>query len=224
MIDARIISEVEREYVILGSTGNVYTATIGTLHGCTCHDFRFRRSLCKHILFVLIKVLRVNTDSFYVYQHGLLTTELKKVFRGAPSTLFGVVAADRVRRKYRNDPMSESEEKEMEVVVERKEKEGNDCPVCMEEFESGDDAEAITWCQGQCGNNVHVQCFEQWEANQLANHQEVVCMFCRTPWLYPSDTKKKAKDVGEKIEFSKQTEITINKKVSLYIFMFMCYK
>ena len=180
MINAKIISEHEREYAVLGSTGNVYTITIGTLNNCTCPDFA-KGNLCKHVMFVLLKVLRVAANSEYVYQKALLTTELSEIFAAAPQTLFNsVLASDEVRRTY-NKAMGDDDDDnggggDIETgKVERKPLEG-DCPVCMDDI---DESEATTWCRGQCGNNVHVQCFKEWKKNALRNGDDVLCMFCR---------------------------------------------
>ena len=44
------------EFVVLGSTGNVYTVTICRLPSCTCVDHLERKTVCKHLLFVYHKV------------------------------------------------------------------------------------------------------------------------------------------------------------------------
>ena len=58
MISAEIESDYCRKYAVLGSTGNVYTVTISQLPDCTCPDCG-KGNTCKHILFVMLKVLRV---------------------------------------------------------------------------------------------------------------------------------------------------------------------
>ena len=47
-----------RRYIVLGSTGNVYTVCIGELVSCTCPDAE-KGHVCKHQLFVFLRVLRV---------------------------------------------------------------------------------------------------------------------------------------------------------------------
>ena len=60
-----------RNYAVLGSTNNVYDIYIGKVPTCSCPDFE-KGHLCKHILFVMLKVLRVHRDSPLVYQKALL--------------------------------------------------------------------------------------------------------------------------------------------------------
>ena len=46
---------ISRTFVVLGSTGNVYDVNIAKIPYCSCPDFE-RGHLCKHILFVYLKV------------------------------------------------------------------------------------------------------------------------------------------------------------------------
>ena len=54
--------EHSRHYAVMGSTGNIYDIDIGRLPSCSCPDFR-KGNLCKHVLFVYLKVLKVPTPS-----------------------------------------------------------------------------------------------------------------------------------------------------------------
>ena len=50
---------LRQRFSVLGSTGNVYTVTIGEAgNSCTCPDNYKARGRCKHALFVLLKVRR----------------------------------------------------------------------------------------------------------------------------------------------------------------------
>ena len=188
MVSAEIINEHKRKYAVLGSTGNVYFVTIGDLNECTCPDF-LKGNLCKHVLFVMLKVLRVQRHSELVYQKALLSSELETIFNNAPQTLFGVLANDQVRTKYAQmtgnavDNSNSNDNK-----IERKEIEG-DCAICMEEMIEGknDRKNALVWCQGQCGQNIHKQCFNEWAKNQISSGDEVTCPYCRTRWANSED-------------------------------------
>ena len=67
------------EFTVLGSTGNVYTVAISRTPSCTCVDFTDRSAICKHLLFVYVKVLRVPRDSHLPVQKGLLRHELVEI-------------------------------------------------------------------------------------------------------------------------------------------------
>ena len=74
------LSEV---FKVLGSTGNLYTVTITNLPTCDCPD-ALKGNHCKHLLFVMLKVLHVPSTSTLAYQKALLTSELEEIFAAAP--------------------------------------------------------------------------------------------------------------------------------------------
>ena len=55
-VSASGLAALRVEFVVLGSTGNVYTVTICRLPSCTCVDHLERKTVCKHLLFVYHKV------------------------------------------------------------------------------------------------------------------------------------------------------------------------
>ncbi|CAI5946304.1 unnamed protein product [Closterium sp. NIES-64] len=63
---------------VLGATGNVYTVTISQQPSCTCPDYG-NGNLCKHVLFVLLRVLHVDEEDPRVWQRSLLSTELNEL-------------------------------------------------------------------------------------------------------------------------------------------------
>lgn len=69
-----------QEFVVLGATGNVYNVKISRHPHCNCPDHE-KGNLCKHILFVMLRVLKLSTSNPLVWQKALLTTEV----RGCPA-------------------------------------------------------------------------------------------------------------------------------------------
>ena len=63
LIESKVENELQRSYKVLGSSGNVYDVIIGKLPSCTCPDF-LRGNLCKHVIFVLCRVLHQVSMSF----------------------------------------------------------------------------------------------------------------------------------------------------------------
>jgi hypothetical protein len=165
-----------RKYAVLGSTGNVYDVKIAQIPTCSCPDCAKGR-LCKHIIFVMVKVLHVPQDSELVYQQALLQSELGFIFDSAPKTATGVVQAKKevVAAYKKTFCLDEKEEEEEEPVAEAevnvKEAEG-DCPVCFEDLAGG---EALDSCS-TCRNFIHKDCLKMWLAVQLT------CCYCRTDW------------------------------------------
>ena len=115
----------------------------------------------------MINVLKVRED--LAYQLALLSTELVEIFSNAPVTPQSTSGATSIST---------------ETGGSRKPVEG-DCPICVMEFEEGDD---IVWCKAACGNNIHRQCFEQWAKSKAG---QVKCVYCRTPWKGDEDSIKR---------------------------------
>ncbi|KAG5460142.1 MAG: hypothetical protein BJ554DRAFT_7847, partial [Olpidium bornovanus] len=129
-------SDVEEEFAVLGSTGNVRRATPDPVaepsgrsslpgpeqNASAFTDFT-KGNLCKHIFFVNLKVLRLSRDSPLLYQAGLLTSELCAVFANAiPDP--AAVANEMVRNHYKRlksggQPGEDSNRKQVE----------GDCPI-----------------------------------------------------------------------------------------------
>jgi len=101
----------------------------------------------------MANVLKARED--LAYQLALLSTELTEIFNNAPVT------------PQSSDTGSATSS---DTGGSRKPIEG-DCPVCVMEFEAGED---VTWCKAACGNNIHQHCFEQWAKSKPG---AVKCVF-----------------------------------------------
>ncbi|KAF2479223.1 hypothetical protein BDY17DRAFT_328001 [Neohortaea acidophila] len=156
---------------LAGTTGNVYTITIDKVPSCNC-PHALKGNQCKHVIYVLARVLRVPWE--LEYQVAFLTSELRSIFAQAPA-------------------LPEEQGKESEEDGKRKALEG-ECPICCEDFETENTAEAVVYCKASCGNNIHKQCFEQWAATKSG--QVVTCPFCRAKWEGDEDTLKKVVQMG----------------------------
>ncbi|KAL2160977.1 hypothetical protein VTH06DRAFT_8689 [Thermothelomyces fergusii] len=150
--------------VLTGSCGNVYKVTISRFPGCNCPQ---RGRQCKHVVFVLARVLRAKFE--YVYQLALLGSELRETLDKAPPPSPGDARG--------------------EGTGERKPVEG-DCPICYSEMGEAAGAEALVWCRAACGRNMHRACFQVWAATEkirakmrnMSGDGEVTCPCCRTVW------------------------------------------
>lgn len=149
---------LQEEIDVVGTTGNIYTVTIGSVPRCTCPD-HIKGNECKHKVYALSTVLRAPYE--YQYQRGLLSNELEEVFANAPPI---------PHASGRNDKDDDGDGK-------RKPIEG-ECPICYMDLDESNNE--IVWCKVGCGNNMHKECFSQWAASQRG--KEVKCVYCRTPW------------------------------------------
>lgn len=163
--------EQEETVELAGTTGNIYTVTVARQPSCDCPHARAGNQ-CKHVLYVLARVLRARFD--YVYQLALLGSELREIFENA-----GPVPSGEEGEEDRN----------------RKPVEG-ECPICYEELEEG---EAIVYCRAGCGQNMHKACMEMWAATKRAQGRmaEVTCPYCREPWEGDREMVKKIETTGK---------------------------
>jgi hypothetical protein len=166
---------IHRKFVVLGSTGNVYNVEIGRRPSCTCPDHA-KSHLCKHILFVLLKVLRVPARSPLVYQKALLQVELKEIFERADVIAqCSVQAKNEVVRAY-NEKMGTSSSSVNSVDVAAAEAsrplpEG-ECAICFDMMSGRDTVEMCCTCK----NFLHRECLQKWLS------QSATCCYCRSPW------------------------------------------
>ncbi|KXX78569.1 E3 ubiquitin-protein ligase Zswim2 [Madurella mycetomatis] len=169
----------EERVELTGSTGNIYTVVITRQPTCDCPHAR-EGNQCKHVLYVLSRVLRARYE--YVYQLALLSTELKEIFAGAPP------------------PVSDGKEEEEEDRGGKRKPVEGDCPICFCEMgAAGSRAEAVVWCRAACGQNIHEGCFETWAATKRrqGGGGEVTCPYCRSVWEGDEDMVKKIKRTGK---------------------------
>ncbi|PRP89526.1 hypothetical protein PROFUN_00790 [Planoprotostelium fungivorum] len=191
LISRSTIGPRESSFSILGSVGNIYIVTINKTPNCTCPDFA-KGNLCKHIIFVYLRVLRVSENDRVICQSHLLDAELDHIFDHAPkdpSATF--VASSAVRKKYKQIQGGEhqEEEEEEETGVKRQPINRDDCPICYELMKEG--KEEIVWCSVSCGNNIHKTCFDTW---QKSKQGKADCVWCRAQWPKERKRKKSGED------------------------------
>jgi hypothetical protein len=180
-----VTADLTCSFAVLGSTGNVYNVEIAHTASCTCPDHRKRSALCKHILFVLLKVMQLPSNSPLVYQAAWLTTELEEMFALLAARRVGgaVVANETVRKLYAKIESGKPLEEENNSKNRKTLDEDSDCPICFESLKDG--SEPLTFCRAMCGANFHASCIQRW--GSTANYhggvkQTTTCPNCRQPW------------------------------------------
>lgn len=159
---------------LAGTTGNLYNIVVDKLPRCDCPHAR-KGNQCKHVIYVLSRVLRVRED--LEYQLAFTTTELQEIFTNAP-------------------PLPSQQAEDSVKDGNRKPIDG-ECPICCVDFEPENSKEAVVYCKGSCGNNIHKDCFEQWAATKKGS-ADVTCPYCRTPWQGDEESLKKIANMGKK--------------------------
>ncbi|XWS17702.1 hypothetical protein CRYUN_Cryun33cG0089800 [Craigia yunnanensis] len=164
-----LLHRSDSNFFILGKTGNVYTVTLCSTPSCTCPD---RTTPCKHILFVLIRVLGVSIDDTCLQRRTLRPCRLSRLL-GTP-TLLEALAGARLRERFHQlfSPAKKQGGSEGDKEIE----EGTVCPVCLDEMEKGEKVVACSTCR----NLIHEECLMRWKRSR--GRRLASCVICRTRW------------------------------------------
>jgi hypothetical protein len=149
----------EEKVIVAGSTGNVYTVSIGLVPSCDCPHAK-KGHQCKHIIYVMLRVLKARED--VAYQLALVSSELREVIKNAPP-IPGVETNGK-------DGTEKDGEDDNRKPIE------GECPICYDELGG---MEAIVYCKASCGNNVHKDCMQKWIS---ISRGQATCPYCRAKW------------------------------------------
>lgn len=168
----------QRIYVIMGHSGHIYNVTISNVPNCTCPDFVHKNHRCKHIYFVLMRIMNITNYKEKYFSDD----QLIEMFMNVPPVAKNLIY---VGEKINN------EEKEVEQKFDK----DDICPICLDPLENGKD---LDFCRYSCGKTIHKKCFSMWEKTKGS-----ICVFCRAEWhsklpiknhkkvsMHPIETKK----------------------------------
>lgn len=162
----RLLHRSNSTFFIFGATGNVYTVTLSSTPSCTCPD---RTTPCKHILFVLIRVLGLSLDDRCLRRRNLLPCQLQRLL--SMPTLPEAVAGCTLRQRF-HQLFFDGRDKGRKIEME----EGATCPICLEEMGKG---EKLVAC-GTCRNGIHEECLIRWKRSK--GRRSASCVICRARW------------------------------------------
>ena len=146
----------KRKYLIMGNSGKTYKVTISNYPTCTCPDYTFNHRRCKHIYFVLIRIM--NTSNYM--ERKFEDEELEEMFSNIPDIAKNLM--------YEGERPTEQKE------VNQKFDKDDVCPICLDPLENGKD---LDYCKYSCGKTIHKKCFSMWEKSKGG-----ICVFCRGKW------------------------------------------
>lgn len=179
LIDRARAGPAAEDFVVLGATSNVYTVKISGSPSCTCPD-AVKGNVCKHHLFVMLRVLRRRESDPLVWQRGLLPQEVAAVLAGgAQAPDAAALASPAVKQRYKDAAGGGSGSGGGGGGAAPRAID-DDCPVCQEEMA----AEAVAHCFS-CGNACHKQCIGMWTNTRRSQGLAPTCPFCRGAWAAP---------------------------------------
>ena len=176
--------EKKRIYLIMGSTGNVYSVVITNKPTCTCPDFKQRKKRCKHIYFVLIRIMKVENPIIKKFTNE----NLDEMFNNIPLITNNLIVDKSKRDKFHEitNNIKSNNSKEINSKTDNKVKQrlnDNDiCPICLDNINNGKE---LDYCKYSCGLTLHKKCFQMWEKRNKG-----ICVFCRADW-YKNKKKNK---------------------------------
>jgi len=167
--DAQNNNNQEKKFSVLGSTGNIYTVNIKSTPTCTCPDYTTRHNRCKHIYFILLRVMLINPNN--VENKKYTDNELTKMFSDMQQIANFLYVPEALQKEYNiNGILNASQNITVPMRMDEEL-----CPICLDEINNG---EELDYCKYACGNPVHKQCFNMW----IKNNKNPTCVLCRSKW------------------------------------------
>ncbi|PUZ60320.1 hypothetical protein GQ55_4G114300 [Panicum hallii var. hallii] len=183
----RLLHRAGAEFFVLGATGNVYTVTLSTAPACTCPDPAVP---CKHILFILLRVLGLSLDEACVWRQTLRPCQVARLVATPthPDVLAGARAREKFHQLWSARPAgSKAADGRQDAASSGRPLDGAACPVCLEEMAPAPDPapapQAILTCR-TCRNAVHAECFARWKRSRA--RRAATCVVCRSRWRQPN--------------------------------------
>jgi len=156
------------EYAVLGATGNVYAVEVSRWPRCSCPDFAKRQDVCKHLLFVYMRVLRLSENDKAILQKALLTDEVVGMLSGGRGEYVfagdNPVADGAVIAKFREATGAGAGAAPGEARRE------GECSVCFDDLDSTRES----WC-AVCKHPFHTACLQKW----MGASKKGSCPLCR---------------------------------------------
>jgi hypothetical protein len=169
--------EFERKFDLCGTTGNVYTVSIRDKPTCSCPDHVQRWNRCKHIFFILVRVMKVDSNNEDKLEYT--ENELKEMFNNIPDQIdvqSGVTADAKLISKYSNLRTDVDG-----TIMKHKISADSRCPVCLDLFK--DSKEHTSHCKYGCGSVVHDECATMYNSHRIKTGYSAICFVCQKNWM-----------------------------------------
>ena len=163
-----ITQTIKRSFKVVGSTGTLYTVNIQQYPSCTCPDHEQNYKICKHLYFIFLRVMKVNSQIKNSYKDY----ELVQMFNNIPPYIDHNVAFNKTTETNYNICIVNG----IGEIKKITQKFNDACPICLDDIIS--DSNNVDYCKYGCGKSVHKKCFKMW--NNVSHTNK--CAFCRNDW------------------------------------------
>lgn len=169
-----------KKFDVMGSTGNVYTVTIKSTPECTCPDYKLRQNRCKHIYFILLRVMKTDNEDEDEYT----TEELLEMYSNIPRIASNLIVDEEFKGLYKKLSGTDGEDDDDKKEVVKRKSEDDICPICLDDLDNTGD---LDYCKYSCGKYIHKKCFQMWSKKNKAT-----CVYCRNAWISTESTTSQA--------------------------------
>lgn len=160
LLNAELIDKNNWKFNVEGSTGTEYTLFLSEeIISCSCPDFTRRKKLCKHLYFILSRVLQ-QTDLIQKI-NGYTNTNIFSINENLSTVIESTL--------FKNNENTEHTEHEEHENKNSEIPENDICSICFDEFGK---EECLKCCI--CRNYFHKQCIKRWNKNKNT------CPLCRS--------------------------------------------
>ncbi len=211
-------------FILKNTSDTIFKVVIGDPQMCTCGGGLARGKLCHHILFIMLKVLRIPKDNPLSWQLSLMDTEVDQVLsgdlvkrssssnQGNGSCIrlhpflrkgHGLKRSSKVSSSSSLDKNDDSSPKAMISVQRKTLADDSICCICQDEMTEEDmENDILCYCEALCGANFHRQCFRMYATYNRSEKRSILCPLCRSKWDripdLPNPSKRKSASFSAK--------------------------
>lgn len=180
LVNVLKVNDSDWEFNVEGSTGNIYEVKLCDNISCECIDFSKRKKICKHIYFIIGKVLNKKEWLNNIGENPDINL-FDYFFEKSSINLNDYIYERILEKKGDKEKEVEKDIKDIEKEKELQSKKNLDylceevCPICYDNFEKEDLDNKIDDCN-ICKNYIHIACLKIWLRRSLT------CPYCRSSW------------------------------------------
>jgi len=181
-------------FLVNGTNDDIYKVTFGNSMSCTCPDCTFRRRICKHLYFVIKKVLHAG-----VIEESFLCDKPLSAAVAEYLSVRKSVSVPKEATSKQEDVQNISKEAFKPICA------GTECGICREEFTFTDQ---VVTCRYRCGNHFHHFCMSRYKSDKTT----ISCPYCRAPWDFSFNVCLKGSTI---MQSSPVTDTTVQPPVQV---------